>query len=268
MSKKVYTTSNVQQLIDLNEDLTNFKLKFTLSSKNGKEFDMVIADQYTIDNTPNDLDFKRVKNTISGTIVSDKNVFQNHFLILKSVGENPAEVEVIINKKEISPNPDSQTEERKQPNNNNSHEENQTPLERDTGDRKQYQTRDEMREQTRDEMREQTRDEMREQIRHQLKQEDQENFSNKKESTTWIDIKLIIIIFICILAGIFIYNIMSKKTGITTDLGITGVNNAVSTGVNNNVSSNNVTGGNGFGNILNSGLDQNLFRKLNNSIPT
>ena len=80
MSKKVYKTSRVQQLIDLNEDLTNFKLRFNLTSKNNEEFDMAIADQYTIDNSPEEIIFKKVKNTISGTIVSDKNVFQNHCL--------------------------------------------------------------------------------------------------------------------------------------------------------------------------------------------
>ena len=232
MSKKVYTTSNVQQLIDLNEDLTNFKLKFTLSSKNGEEFAMVIADQHTIDNSPNDLEFKRVKNTISGTIVSDKDVFQNHFLILKSAGEKPAEVEVVINKKEIPPNPESKQEMEEEV----EHERNMRA--------------------------EIEREEKEALLQLQREEKMKEQFTKKiNNNSTWVDIKLIIVILICILVGIFIYNVVSNKPGITTDLtGGFGLNSGglSSGGLSSGVS----TGG---GNMF--GLNQNLFRKLNNSIP-
>ena len=191
MEKKVYTTSKVQQLIDLNEDLTNFKLRFTLNSKNGEEFDMAIADQYTIDNSPEEIVFKKVKNTISGTIVSDKDIFQNHFLILKSSGENEAQVEVSINKQEIPANPEAVAEAREE-------KENEIRVAKEI-----------------EVQREQER--IQEIQRTQEEQKNVEPFENE-EKTTWIDIRLILIILICILGGIFFYNILTKKSGITTNL--------------------------------------------------
>ena len=272
MLKKVYTTGNVQQLIDLNEDLTNFKLKFTLSSKNGEEFDMVISDQHTIDNSPNELEFKRVKNTISGTIVSDKDVFQNHFLILKSATEKPAEVEVIINKKEIPPNPNAQSE-----------------IQREKAQREQYQRDQAQREQAQRQQLEneqQNRNQREDSIKQQTLREQFVRQQNES-STTWVDIKLIIVVVLCILVGIFIYNVVSNKSGITnlglgsgvgvgnTDLGSSlgvssggsGIGNTdLGSGLGvNNLGNVGVDIGSGVGNIF--GMNQNLFRKLNSSIP-
>ena len=260
MSKRIYTTSNVQQLIDLNEDLTNFKLKFTLSSKNNQEFDMVIADQHTIDNTPNELEFKRVKNTISGTIVSDKNVFQNHFLILKSAGDTPAEVEVIINKREIPANTENETKEQSK-----TEEKNLTFLgERNRDEREQVrgeQVRGDRVEQVRGErdrveqfrekqMREkQLREQSR--LREQVEKEEYEKLTPEEESTTWIDIKLIIIVLICILVGVFIYNMISKNSSITNNLNVPNVSIPVPSAPNGS-------------SVFDLGLNQNLFRKLNN----
>jgi len=233
MSKKVYRTSNLQQLIDLNEDLTNFKLKFTLNSKNGQEFAMAIADQHTIDNNPNEIEFKKVKNTISGTITSDKNVFQNHFLILKSIDENEAEVEVIINKKEIPPNEEEMENQRQLEIQRNNQRENQRQLEMQRNNQ-----RENEREIQRGEFQESKRE--------------QENYTKDEvESTTWVDIKLIIIILICILIGIFIYNVVSKKSGISTNL--------------NEILPNKVE----MPSLpqTDMGFNQNLFGKLNRSIP-
>ena len=223
MSKKVYKTSRVQQLIDLNEDLTNFKLRFNLTSKNNEEFDMAIADQYTIDNSPEEIVFKKVKNTISGTIVSDKNVFQNHFLILKSSGENPAEVEVLINKQEISPNPESLQE---QENNVGGGENREGDMREgvDMRDRVDMRGGGDMRERVDmrggGDMRE--RVDIREgdmSMREEVDMRGDNNLENyENEKTTWIDIRLIIIILICILGGIFVYNIVTKKSGIKTSL--------------------------------------------------
>lgn len=260
MSKRIYTTSNVQQLIDLNEDLTNFKLKFTLSSKNNQEFDMVIADQHTIDNTPNELEFKRVKNTISGTIVSDKNVFQNHFLILKSAGDTPAEVEVIINKREIPANPENETKEQSK-----TEEKNLTFLgERNRDEREQRgeQVREQVREQQvrdeRDRVQQFREQQMREKqlreqsrLREQVEKEEYEKLTPAEESTTWIDIKLIIIVLICILVGIFIYNMISKNSSITNNLNVPNVSIPVPSAPNGS-------------SVFDLGLNQNLFRKLNN----
>lgn len=233
MSKKVYRTGKLQQLIDLNEDLINFKLKFTLNSKNGEEFLMAIADQYTIDNNPNEIEFKKIKNTISGTITSDKNVFQNHFLILKSVEETEAEVEVLIQKKEITPSQEAEQV------NNQMREQVREQVNNQVRSQEVNQHEEELREQLRNQELNQYREQMREQEGRKI---EQENYVKDDESTTWIDLKLIIIIIICILIGIFIYNFVSKKSGITNNL--------------NDIIPKSDTG-----------FNQALFGKLNKSIP-
>lgn len=96
-----YNLNNHKQLIDLNGDTINFDITFTVTSKENSEFELLVVDQATLDNNPS-LEYKHVKGIISGNIISDKNVYQNYFLILKS--ENPCDVEVKIEKKEIEPN--------------------------------------------------------------------------------------------------------------------------------------------------------------------
>jgi flagellar biosynthesis GTPase FlhF len=227
MSKKVYTTGKVQQLVDLNEDLTNFKLRFNLTSKNGEEFDMAITDQYTIDNNNEDIVFKRVKNTISGTIVSDKNVFQNHFLILKSAGEKPADVEVVINKQEIPPNPESVAE---QNDTRNDDDQNIRNFEQNKNvqnmqnviknhERSMPNFDKNVKNDTRDFTQNYERSERpQEKYNKDILQRQNQSENYEEEKTTWIDIRLIIIILIFILAAIFIYNLYSKNSGITTTL--------------------------------------------------
>jgi hypothetical protein len=100
--KKTYSLSSTQQLIDLNGETTNFDLSFSVTSKGKQPFDLLVVDQSTLDNNPN-LEFKRAnEGSMSGNIISDKNIYQNYFLCLKS--ETPCEVDVTIDKKEISPN--------------------------------------------------------------------------------------------------------------------------------------------------------------------
>jgi hypothetical protein len=96
---KNYSVSKVKQLIDLNGDSVNFEIGFTVASKNGEPFDIIVVDQENLDNTP-DLKYKHVSNgSISGRFRYDKNVYQNHFLILKA--ENPCECQVDIQKTEL-----------------------------------------------------------------------------------------------------------------------------------------------------------------------
>lgn len=102
--KKTLDLTNRQQLVDLNDETTNFDLTFHATSKDGKPFDALVVDQTTLDNNPN-LEFKRANGTISGNIVSDKNVYQNYFLCLKS--DQPCQVDITIDKKEITPRPPS-----------------------------------------------------------------------------------------------------------------------------------------------------------------
>jgi len=99
---KTLTLTKGKQLIDLNGRLTNFDLTFQAKSLDNSPFDVVVVDQSTLDNN-NNLEFKRATGTISGNIVSDNNVYQNYFLCLKS--ENPCQIEVLIDKKEIQPRP-------------------------------------------------------------------------------------------------------------------------------------------------------------------
>lgn len=101
MNEKIYNVSKVKQLVDLNGDTTNFELKFQVSSKNNCEFETLVVDQTTLDSNPN-LEYKKAQGTISGTIVADKNVYQNYFLVLRS--DKPCECVVKIDKKEIPPN--------------------------------------------------------------------------------------------------------------------------------------------------------------------
>jgi len=97
-TKKVITLSSVKQLIDLNGSSTNVDITFTAKSLDNSDFYALVVDQKTLDsNIP--LEFKLAKGSISANIISDNNVYQNHFLCLKS--DKPCQVEVVIDKKEI-----------------------------------------------------------------------------------------------------------------------------------------------------------------------
>lgn len=97
-TKKVITLSSVKQLIDLNGNSTNVDITFTAKSLDNSDFYALVVDQRTLDsNVP--LEFKLAKGSISANIISDNNVYQNHFLCLKS--DKTCQVEVVIDKKEI-----------------------------------------------------------------------------------------------------------------------------------------------------------------------
>jgi hypothetical protein len=100
--KKILSLTGGKHLIDLNGASTNFDLTFTATSPENSDFHALVIDQKTLDTVPHDsLEFKKANGSISGNIVSDKNVYQNYFLCLKS--DKPCQVEVSINKKEIQP---------------------------------------------------------------------------------------------------------------------------------------------------------------------
>ena len=101
-SKKIYTLGKIKQLIDLNGDSTNFDLSFKVTCADDTHFDVLVVDQETLDNNQ-ELEYKKTQKTISGNIVTDKNIlYQNYFLILKSDKECTVEVELI---KKILPKP-------------------------------------------------------------------------------------------------------------------------------------------------------------------
>ena len=96
---KLINVSNVQQLIDLNQDLVNFKLDFKVSSENNSPFNAVVASQAKLDSGET-LVFKNVDNgSIAGNIIADTGDKQNYYLVLKS--ETPTKCKVEINLEEI-----------------------------------------------------------------------------------------------------------------------------------------------------------------------
>ena len=102
-SKKTYVLSKVKQLIDLNGDSKNFDLSFKVTCHDDTPFHVLVVDQTTLDNSEK-LNYKEIKNSISGNIVADKNVYQNYFLILKS--DKECKVDVEWTKKELPITPE------------------------------------------------------------------------------------------------------------------------------------------------------------------
>lgn len=102
-TRQTHQVGQIKKLIDLNGDTVNFDINFQVSSRNKEPFQILVVDQTTLDSTPN-LQYKNVENgSISGNIVHDKNVYQNHFLILRA--DNPCECDIEITKKELPKTP-------------------------------------------------------------------------------------------------------------------------------------------------------------------
>ena len=97
-TKTVISLSSVKQLVDLNGNSTNVDITFTAKSLDNCDFYALVVDQKTLDSDV-PLEFKLAKGSISANIISNNNVYQNHFLCLKS--DKPCQVEVVIDKKEI-----------------------------------------------------------------------------------------------------------------------------------------------------------------------
>jgi len=93
ISTASYPISKIKKLIDINHDMINFKVDFTITSDSDQPFEALVVDQSTLDTVePNQLKYKTVDGELSGEIVADKNVYQNYFIILKS--EIPTSVTV------------------------------------------------------------------------------------------------------------------------------------------------------------------------------
>jgi hypothetical protein len=88
---KTYTLSKVQQLVDLNNDVVNFRLKFHIESKEGKPFQAVVVSQSQLD-SDEDIQFQNVDSVISGDVENNNNVYQNYYILLKS--DTPVTVNV------------------------------------------------------------------------------------------------------------------------------------------------------------------------------
>jgi hypothetical protein len=95
--------SPIKQLFDLNGELINFDLYFEISTKN-IPFDVLVVTQKILD-TGENLQYRNVTNGfITGNIVSDKNIYDSYFLLIKSNQECDCEIKITI--KEIPPNQD------------------------------------------------------------------------------------------------------------------------------------------------------------------
>lgn len=95
---EIVKVSKNKKLYDLNKEFTNFEVDFMIKSEHPYEF--TIVNQNTLDNE--DIKYNKVK----GGVVSDKitvndNIFQNHFLIIKTDSELERDVEVSINCREL-----------------------------------------------------------------------------------------------------------------------------------------------------------------------
>lgn len=84
------------QLVDLNRDNTNFRLHFQCTSSLPEQsFQLCVASQKDLDSMEMaNLPFKDVIGTMSGNIVSDKNQYENYFVVLRSEEECEVTVEI------------------------------------------------------------------------------------------------------------------------------------------------------------------------------
>jgi hypothetical protein len=123
-TKQTYKLGKIKQLVDLNQNITNFDLNFTVVSKDGSEFYTVVVDQTMLDNEPNP-EYKKVNGRISGNIVADKGVYQNYFLLLKA--DKPCECDVITEIKEIPKNPEWEKQLNAEQMKSQSHEQSHPP---------------------------------------------------------------------------------------------------------------------------------------------
>lgn len=97
MTKTTHTLGPTQQLVDLNEDLTNFDLTFSAKTPNGAPFYAVVVDQATV-NVGAPFQYKHCpQGSIEANIVADKGVYQNFFLALKA--DKQCECDVTIHKR-------------------------------------------------------------------------------------------------------------------------------------------------------------------------
>lgn len=96
ITTSTHKIGKIKKLIDLNGNMTNFELNFTVSNKDNKEFNIIVVDQTSLDSGL-ELEYKKVKGSINGNLVADKNIYQNYFLILKADEECDCEVTLDIN---------------------------------------------------------------------------------------------------------------------------------------------------------------------------
>ena len=93
---KMIKLTKYMQLIDLNKELTNFDINFSVKEKGGKSFQLAVVDQTTLD-SGNDIPYETINGETSANLISNKDVYQNYFLCLKTSENHPDGVVVDIN---------------------------------------------------------------------------------------------------------------------------------------------------------------------------
>jgi len=96
MSSNQYVIGPIQRLVDLNGDLVNFEIQFSVSSQG--EFYAAVAKQEDIDK--GQITFTRYQNSATGTVNNKSGKFSNYFLILKSPKDIQATVTLIKNQEQ------------------------------------------------------------------------------------------------------------------------------------------------------------------------
>lgn len=80
----LYNLSKSKQLIDLNQNLTNFSSTFTITPEdNTVEYEAAVANQTELD-SGNEIAYRKVRGPLSGSVENDNGVYQNYFLIVRS----------------------------------------------------------------------------------------------------------------------------------------------------------------------------------------
>jgi hypothetical protein len=96
-----YVINNVQQLFELNPNVTNFKSNFAVKSSSNEPFMGIVINQQALDSGEN-LEFKTAEQGFfSGEIVQDNNIYTNWYLALKS--QKPNKVMINIQTQPVPP---------------------------------------------------------------------------------------------------------------------------------------------------------------------
>ena len=91
---KIYNVTKMKQLIDLNKDIIDFDLTFKTTCENKEqEYQLLVVDQNTLD-SGEPIEYKTTTGSLSGNIISDKGIYKNYLLILKSDNDCRIKVEI------------------------------------------------------------------------------------------------------------------------------------------------------------------------------
>jgi len=99
-----YNVNQFKQLIELNQNKTNFNVNFEIKSQNNDPFKALVVSEADL-NSGKPLNYQEVKDGyITGNVANDKGVYQTYYLVLKSDSET--QCDVTLDLKEIPLNPE------------------------------------------------------------------------------------------------------------------------------------------------------------------